>query len=109
MNEHSRHHRHRRIRQRIAGSAARPRVSVFRSARAVRLQFIDDEEGRTVLASATAPGRATVAGATELGRTAAEQAKQAGITTVVFDRGGYRYHGRVKAVAEGLREGGLTF
>lgn len=109
MNNERREQRRRRIRARVRGTAERPRVSVFRSNRLVSVQLIDDEQGRTLLAVAGAAGAADskTAQAEQVGRLAAEQAQAAGITKVVFDRAGYRYHGRVKAVAEGLRAGGL--
>jgi large subunit ribosomal protein L18 len=105
--------RRRRVRARIVGTAERPRLSVFRSNRGVFAQLIDDGKGHTLAAvnwtepdlrKLTATGQAKKAG--EL---LAERAKAAGIETCVFDRGGYQYHGRVKAVAEGAREGGLAF
>jgi len=99
------------IRGKISGSAERPRLSVFRSNRYLYAQLIDDVTGHT-LASATTKG-ATEGSPVEQGRDAgirlAEAAKAAGIEAVVFDRNGYRYHGRVKALADGAREGGLTF
>jgi large subunit ribosomal protein L18 len=104
--------RHERIRLRIAGSAERPRLSVFRSAKYIYAQVIDDEAGRT-LASASSR-EAGIAGATPVevaravGRTVAQRATSAGITSVVLDRGGYQYHGRVRSLAEGAREGGLN-
>jgi large subunit ribosomal protein L18 len=105
--------RRRRVRARVSGTADRPRLSVYRSNKGVFAQLIDDREGRTVAAvnwiepelkSLTATDQARRAG--EL---LAERAKAAGVETCVFDRGGYQYHGRVKALAEGAREGGLQF
>jgi large subunit ribosomal protein L18 len=105
--------RRRRVRARVTGTAARPRLSVFRSNKGIFAQLIDDTEGRTLAAvnwiepdlrKLTATDQATKAG--EL---LADRAKAAGIETCVFDRGGYQYHGRVKALAEGAREGGLAF
>jgi large subunit ribosomal protein L18 len=105
--------RRRRVRARISGTAARPRLSVFRSNRGVFAQLIDDTQGHTLAAvnwiepelrKLTASDQAKKAG--EL---LAERAKAAGVETCVFDRGGYQYHGRVKALAEGAREGGLVF
>jgi large subunit ribosomal protein L18 len=105
--------RRRRVRARVSGTAARPRLSVFRSNKGVFAQLIDDRQGHTVAAvnwiepdlrKLTASDQAKKAG--EL---LAERAKAAGIETCVFDRGGYQYHGRVKALAEGAREGGLAF
>ena len=105
--------RRRRVRARVTGTAERPRLSVFRSNKGVFAQLIDDRKGHTVAAvnwiepdlrKLTASDQAKKAG--EL---LAERAKAAGIEACVFDRGGYRYHGRVKALAEGAREGGLAF
>jgi large subunit ribosomal protein L18 len=105
--------RRRRVRARVTGSAERPRLSVYRSNKGVFAQLIDDRKGHTVAAvnwiepelkSLTASAQAQKAG--EL---LAERAKAAGVETCVFDRGGYQYHGRVKALAEGAREGGLKF
>jgi len=105
--------RRRRVRARIVGSVERPRLSVYRSNRGIFAQLIDDREGRTLAAvnwiepelrKLTAEEQAKRAG--EL---LAERAKAAGIESCVFDRGGYKYHGRVKALAEGAREGGLSF
>jgi large subunit ribosomal protein L18 len=105
--------RRRRVRAKVHGTAERPRVSVFRSNRGISAQLIDDEAGRTLaavnwteadlrdLARADQPRRA--------GELLAERAKAAGVTEVVFDRGGYQYHGRVRALAEGARDAGLTF
>jgi large subunit ribosomal protein L18 len=106
--------RHRRVRGKVSGTAERPRLAVFRSNRGVFAQLVDDRAGRT-LASAgwtTLPGSFSgdkQAQAREVGRALAAAATSAGIETVVFDRGGYLYHGRVKALAEGAREGGLRF
>ena len=109
----ARERRHRRIRGKVAGTAERPRLAVFRSNKGIFAQLIDDESGRT-LAGASWLGLKSFKGnrieqATEVGKAVADAAKQAGIETVVFDRGGYLYHGRVKALAEGAREGGLKF
>jgi large subunit ribosomal protein L18 len=103
--------RHRRVRGKVAGTATRPRLAVFRSNAAIYAQIIDDEHGHTI---AAADSRGVGDGdksarAKETGKLLAERAKAAGIDTVVFDRGGYLYHGRVKALADGAREGGLTF
>ncbi len=112
--------RHHRVRSRITGTAERPRLAVFRSAKHVYAQLIDDAKGKT-LASAEdskikkadlkeAEGmQAKTAAAWLVGKALAEKAKKAGITAVVFDRGGFTYHGRVKAVADGARAGGLQF
>jgi large subunit ribosomal protein L18 len=108
-----RERRHKRVRRRVFGTAERPRLVVHRSNRGIEAQLVDDVDGRT-LASATwlhvrdREGRKTDQ-AREVGTMLAERAKAAGVETVVFDRGGYLYHGRVKALAEGAREGGLTF
>jgi large subunit ribosomal protein L18 len=104
--------RHRRVRGKVAGTAERPRLVVFRSNRGISAQLIDDATGRT-LASATwkalgAKGAKTEQ-AGEVGKALAAAAKKAGIEACVFDRAGYLYHGRVKALAEGAREGGLQF
>jgi large subunit ribosomal protein L18 len=108
--------RHRRVRKKIHGTSARPRLAVFRSNKHLSLQLIDDEAGRTMVSASTSEAAlraegsgATVAAATRLGQMLAERAKDAGITQVVFDRGGFRYHGRVAAVAAAAREAGLEF
>jgi large subunit ribosomal protein L18 len=105
--------RRRRVRAKVRGSAERPRISVFRSNRGLSAQLIDDESGRT-LASVnwTEPelrGLARMEQATRVGALLAQRASALGVEAVVFDRGGYQYHGRVKALAEGAREGGLRF
>jgi large subunit ribosomal protein L18 len=104
--------RHRRVRGKITGTAERPRLYVFRSNRGIFAQLIDDDSGKT-LASASWLGMThkgdKTSQASEVGKAIAAKAKAAGIDTVVFDRGGYLYHGRVKALAEGAREGGLSF
>ena len=105
--------RRRRVRAKVRGTAERPRISVFRSNRGIVAQLIDDDAGRTLAAvnwtEADLRGLKPMEQATRSGELLAERAKAAGIDTAVFDRGGYRYHGRVKALAEGAREGGLTF
>jgi large subunit ribosomal protein L18 len=105
--------RRRRVRARIVGSAGRPRLSVYRSNRGVFAQLVDDAEGRTLAAvNWTEPElRKLSAGeqAKRAGELLAERAKAAGVESCVFDRGGYQFHGRVKALAEGAREGGLKF
>ena len=108
--------RHARVRKKIHGTAERPRLAVFRSNKHMSLQLIDDDAGRTVLSASTGEpsfrsegGGGTVAAATRLGQLFAERAKAAGIDKVVFDRGGYRYHGRIAAVAAAAREAGLEF
>ena len=105
--------RHRRIRGKVSGTAERPRLVVFRSNKGISAQLIDDDSGKT-LAGASWVGLKSFSGnktdqATEVGKTLAAAAKEAGVETCVFDRGGYLYHGRVKALAEGAREGGLKF
>jgi large subunit ribosomal protein L18 len=104
--------RHERIRLRLAGSTERPRLSVFRSSKYIYAQVIDDTSGRTLAsASSREAGLAVGAGkvdtARSVGRAIAQRAKAAGVSAVVLDRGGYRYHGRVRSLAEGAREGGL--
>ena len=105
--------RRRRVRAKVHGSAVRPRISVFRSNRGIFAQLIDDDAGRTLAAvNWTEPELRSLEPmeqASRAGALIAERAQAAGIATAVFDRGGYRYHGRVKALAEGAREGGLTF
>jgi large subunit ribosomal protein L18 len=105
---------HERIRSRVSGSAERPRLAVYRSLKHIYAQVIDDRAGRTIVsASSNDKGNSTnggnIAGAKEIGRAVAERAKEKGITRVVFDRGGYLYHGRVKALADAAREAGLEF
>lgn len=109
--------RHRRVRKRVSGAVTRPRLCVFRSNRYLYVQLIDDDGGRTLAAANTAESeltlengsRHTVAAAKALGKLIGARAKAAGISQVVFDRGGYIYHGRIRAVAEGAREAGLEF
>jgi large subunit ribosomal protein L18 len=105
--------RRRRVRARIVGTAERPRLSVFRSNRGVFAQLIDDTKGHTVAAVNWIEPELRKLSAAEqakrAGQLLAERAKAAGVETCVFDRGGYQYHGRVKALAEGAREGGLVF
>ncbi len=108
--------RHRRVRKKIHGTAERPRLAVFRSNKHLTLQLIDDEEGRTLAAASSTEAEqralgsgATVEAARRLGTLLAQRAKAVGITAVVFDRGGFLYHGRVAAVAEAAREAGLEF
>lgn len=111
--------RHQRIRMRVRGTAARPRLSVFRSARHLTVQLIDDEAGRTLVSvrdtqlpvsTPRAPERTpSTARAFAVGQLLASQATEHGIRKVVFDRSGYAYHGRIKAVAEGARKGGMEF
>ena len=105
--------RRRRVRAKITGSAERPRISVFRSNRGVFAQLIDDTSGRTLAAvnwtEDELKSLKRMEQAKKAGALLAERAKAAGVETAVFDRGGYQYHGRVKALAEGAREGGLIF
>jgi large subunit ribosomal protein L18 len=109
----ARQRRHRRVRGKVSGTAERPRLAVFRSNRGIFAQLIDDGAGRTLASASwlTVKGKPEnkTAQATEVGKALAAAAGKAGITTCVFDRGGYLYHGRVKALAEGAREGGLQF
>jgi large subunit ribosomal protein L18 len=104
--------RRRRVRAKISGTATRPRISVFRSNRGISAQLVDDVAGHTLAAvSWTEPAlrdKAPMEQAAEAGKLLAERAQKAGISSAVFDRGGYQFHGRVKAFAEGVREGGLT-
>ena len=106
--------RHWRIRKRVSGTSERPRMSVRFTNENIHVQFIDDVAGKTLAAASTiaADGKGTkptVAGAKKIGALAAQQAKEKNITAVVFDRGGYRFHGRVKALADAAREAGLEF
>jgi large subunit ribosomal protein L18 len=110
----ARERRHRRIRGKVAGTAERPRLAVFRSNKGIFAQLVDDESGRTIAGASWLGVKKSFKGtkteqAAEVGKALAEVAKKAGIESVVFDRGGYLYHGRVKALAEGAREGGLKF
>jgi large subunit ribosomal protein L18 len=109
--EEKRVRRHLRVRKALAGTAERPRLVVFRSLKHIYAQIVDDTTGRTLLAASS---HGVTAGkkaerSVDVGKAIAEKAKAAGISRVVFDRAGYKYHGRVKAVAEGAREGGLEF
>ena len=104
--------RHERMRLRIQGTADRPRLSVFRSAKYIYAQVIDDTSGRTLASASSREGDLTtspanVDGARAVGKALAERARAAGVSSVVLDRGGYQYHGRVRSLAEGAREGGL--
>src|SRR5580704_4432692 len=109
---------HKRIRRRVAGTPERPRLAVFRSVKHIYAQVIDDLKGHTIVAAASTEessplGKAAkggnLAGAKSVGKLVAERAKEHGIKAVVFDRGGYLYHGRVKALADAAREAGLEF
>ena len=106
--------RHRRVRGKISGTAERPRLVVFRSNRGIEAQLVNDLESRTLAAASWLQLKKSFKGnktaqAAEVGKLLAANAKKAGVEHVVFDRGGYLYHGRVKALADGAREGGLTF
>ena len=105
--------RHKRVRTKVFGTAERPRLVVFRSNRGIEAQLVDDVEGRTLAAASWLHVRGfkgnKTAQAAEVGKLLAQRAKEAGLETVVFDRGGYLYHGRVKALADAAREGGLRF
>ncbi len=112
----SRQRIHDRIRKKMVGTPERPRLNVYRSLNHIYAQVIDDLKGVTIAAASTAEGKKSerttggnVASAKSVGKTIAERAKQKGITQVVFDRGGYLYHGRVKALADAAREAGLQF
>ena len=104
--------RRRRVRAKVVGTAARPRISVFRSNRGISAQLVDDEAGRTLASvqwiEADLRGLKKAEQAGKAGELLAQRAKAAGIERAVFDRGGYQYHGRVKAFADGVREGGLA-
>ena len=107
---------HARIRSKVTGTAERPRLNVFRSLNHIYTQLIDDASGQTIVAASTLKTKGeesktggNVAAATEVGRLIAERAKEKGISRVVFDRGGYLYHGRIKALAEAARAAGLSF
>ena len=104
---------HKRIRRKVAGSTERPRLAVFRSVKHIYAQVIDDAVGHTLAAASSneksAKNGGNVAGAKAVGKLLAERAKDKGVKSVVFDRGGYLYHGRVKALADAAREGGLEF
>jgi len=107
--------RHARLRKKLSGSSDRPRLCVFRSLKHIYAQVIDDDGGNTLAAASSqeavksADGSSKIGVAAAVGKLVAERAKAVGVTTVVFDRGGYKYHGRVKALAEATREEGLKF
>ena len=100
-----------RIRAKVRGTAQRPRLTVYRSLKTIAAQVIDDAAGKTLAAASTKEAKAkpTVEGAKKVGELLAKKAKEAGIATIVFDRNAYKYHGRVKSLADGAREGGLKF
>jgi len=107
---------HQRMRQRMSGTAERPRLNVYRSLNQIYAQVIDDANGKTLVSASTAQGKkgsrktgGNVASAKDIGKTIAQRAQEKGIKKVVFDRGGYLYHGRIKALAEAAREAGLEF
>ena len=112
---HRRYRRHLRVRKKVAGTPERPRLVVFRSSKHIYAQLVDDQQGVTIAGAADTSegvqvdGKGKVARSFALGRFIAAKAKEKGIAKVVFDRGGYQYHGRVKAVADGARKGGLEF
>ena len=114
--EDSRLNRKARIRKKVSGTPARPRMTIYKSLKHIYAQVIDDAKGHTVAAASsmekdlrsTLKTGADKAAATAVGKLLAERARKAGIDKVVFDRGGYRYHGRIKALADGAREGGLN-
>ena len=108
--------RHYRVRKKVVGTAARPRLAVFRSNRHLVMQVIDDERGHTLVAASTVETELRAAGSTgniaaagKVGTLIAERAKAAGVTQVVFDRGGFQYHGRIAAAAQAARDAGLEF
>lgn len=106
----SRERRHSRVREKIRGTAARPRLAVFRSLTHIYAQLVDDDAGRTLAAASSKEAKdkdKRIESAKTVGALLADRAKQKGVTEVVFDRGGYRYHGRVKALADGVREAGV--
>ena len=115
--QHNKHERRRirryRIRKRVSGTPDRPRLSVFRSGRHIYAQIVDDVKGATLAAANSRDlkpeGKGRIAPSTAVGKALAERAKAKGVTKVAFDRGGYLYHGRVKALADGARAGGLEF
>ena len=115
-NQVARARRHHRVRKKVTGTAARPRLAVFRSNKHITAQVIDDRSGRTLAAASSVEAGVRQVGATgnktaaaTVGRLVGERAKAAGVSQVVFDRGGFLYHGRVAAVADAAREAGLEF
>ena len=108
----ARRHRHNRVRKQVRGTAARPRLAVYRSNKFISVQVIDDDAGHTVAAASSGESKKTgltVDSAAKVGKLIAARAKDAGVETVVFDRGGYPFHGKIRALAEAAREEGLKF
>jgi large subunit ribosomal protein L18 len=113
----ARQHRHKRVRSKVIGTTARPRLNIYRSLTNIYVQVIDDAAGKTLVSASTIDkeivaqisGKNKIEAAKIVGQIVAQRAKNAGVNQVVFDRGGYKYHGRVAAVAEGAREAGLEF
>ena len=111
--QEQRRRRHRRVRKKVMGTAERPRIAVFRSSKHIYVQAIDDIAGRTIASASTMEASvrggstATVAAAKNVGKSLGERVKSTGATAAVFDRGGFKYHGRVAAIADGAREAGL--
>jgi large subunit ribosomal protein L18 len=107
----SRRRRHERVREKVRGSAARPRLAVYRSLTHIYAQLVDDDAGKTLAAASSLDAKDAKGKKTEIaknvGAMLGDRAKQKGVTEVVFDRGGYRYHGRVKALADGVRAAGV--
>lgn len=103
--------RKRRIRARVIGTSERPRLTVYRSLTQLRVQVVDDSAGKTLASASSKEAKAkmNLDGAKKVGELIAEKAKKAGITSIVFDRNAYKYHGRIKALADAAREGGLQF
>lgn len=103
--------RHRRVRSTIVGTANRPRLAVHKSLRHLRVQLIDDDNRKTLLSASTLADKttSTIVSAHQVGKNIGEQAIKSGITEIVFDRGGYPYHGQIKAIAEAVREAGIKF
>ncbi|HEX6314121.1 MAG TPA: 50S ribosomal protein L18 [Gemmatimonadaceae bacterium] len=109
-NAERRRRRHMRVRNHLAGTGERPRLVVFRSLKHIAAQLVDDASRRTIMAVSDSGLEGTkTQRATEVGKRLAARAKESGVSKIVFDRAGYRYHGRVKALADGAREGGLEF
>lgn len=113
IKEEKRKKRHRSIRAKVAGTKEKPRLSVFRSAKHIYAQLIDDSQGKTMVSASDEEIKGAIKGkiglAKEVGKLIAKKAAEKKISKIVFDRGGFKYHGRVKALAEGAREGGLQF